>query len=75
MTEKQARGVGKNVMVAVEGSMLVIKVNLAEQHGNSKSGKSITVGSTGGIKKVPGFPELRYGVNVFQKLPSTTTAA
>lgn len=75
MKSDQVRGVGKNVLVNVEGTTLHIRVNLAEQFGSSKSGKSITVGSTGGIQKVPGFPELRYGVNVFQKLPTAPKAA
>lgn len=73
MTKEQTRSVGKNVLVGVEDNQLHIAISLKERHGDSKSGKTITVATTGGLKPVPGHPTLRYGINVFEVKPKGTT--
>ena len=59
----------KNVDVCVSGDTLVIKVNLAAARTPSKSGKSEVLGSTEGNQPIPGFPEIRFGLNVFETKP------
>lgn len=58
----------KNVEMKVEGSKLVITVNLDENQGPSKSQKSIIIGTTGGNVGVPGMENARVGVTVYTKV-------
>jgi ABC-type lipoprotein release transport system permease subunit len=51
----------------VEGGRLVITVDLAQEFGVSKTGKSITIASTEGNVSVPGHEEIKIGVNVYRK--------
>jgi hypothetical protein len=55
----------QNVNMKVEGSKLIIEVDLTQNHGPSKSGKSDTVASTHGFAKIPGTKDTRIGLNVF----------
>ncbi|MGE4375099.1 MAG: hypothetical protein AB7D01_05260 [Methanoculleus sp.] len=57
----------KNVDMTVEGDRLVITVDLAQEFGVSKTGKSITIASTEGNVSVPGKEEIKIGVNVYRK--------
>jgi hypothetical protein len=57
----------KNVDMVVDGTKLVITVDLAKDFGESKSGKSITIASTKGNVSVPGGEEVKIGVNVYRK--------
>jgi hypothetical protein len=57
----------KNVDMKVEGDRLVITVDLAQEFGMSKTGKSITIASTEGNVSVPGREEIKIGVNVYRK--------
>ncbi len=57
----------KNVDMKVEGDRLVITVDLAQEFGVSKTGKSITIASTEGNVSVPGKEEIKIGVNVYWK--------
>ena len=53
----------------VKGSILTIKVDLNQDFGPSKSGKTIMIGSTLGNKAVSRtFPDVRVGVNVYKKI-------
>jgi len=56
----------ENVTLKVEGSKLVITVDLAKQAGASKSGKSIVIGTSGGNVDVPGHPGVKLGLNVYK---------
>ena len=56
----------KNCNVKVEGTTLTITVDLAQKHGASKSGKTDIVATTEGNVPVPGFPEIKLGVNIFK---------
>ncbi|HJJ31693.1 MAG TPA: hypothetical protein O0X97_05545 [Methanocorpusculum sp.] len=59
----------KNVEMEVKGSILTIKVDLSQDFGPSKSGKTIMIGSTLGNKAVSRtFPDVRVGVNVYKKI-------
>jgi hypothetical protein len=55
----------KNVEMLVEGEILIIKVDLKKDYGQSKSGKTIIVASTEGNANVPGRKE-KIGLNVYR---------
>ncbi|KLK87391.1 hypothetical protein SZ63_10935 [Methanoculleus sediminis] len=57
----------KNVDMTVEKNILTIRVDLAKEFGESKSGKSITIASTEGNVSVPGHEEIRIGLNIYRK--------
>lgn len=56
----------RNVETSVTGDTLVIKINLKAQPKESASGKSLVIGSTEGNVMVPGFPEIKLGVNCYK---------
>lgn len=55
----------RNVDLKVDGSKLTITVDLDARHGLSSSGKSATIASSDGNMAVPGFPEIKLGLNVY----------
>jgi hypothetical protein len=55
----------KNVNMKVKGSTLTITIDLSEEHGMSKSGKTIIVASTAGNKAVEGT-DIMIGVNAYK---------
>jgi hypothetical protein len=57
----------KNVEMAVEGQMLTITVNLSQEFGPSKSGKTVIIGSTEGNQRVYTRAE-KIGLNVYRKI-------
>jgi hypothetical protein len=60
----------KNVQFKVQGHKLIITVDLNEEHGPSKSGKTIVIASTEGNVPLPGAAEdddtVRIGLNVYK---------
>lgn len=57
---------GQNVSMHVNGSMLVIEVDLSQSLGVSASGKSDIIATTGGNVAVPGQEEVKVGLNVYR---------
>jgi hypothetical protein len=57
----------ENVAMEVKGTKLIITVDMAKNVGKSKSGKSTVVGSTQGNVSVPGYEDVKVGVNVYKK--------
>lgn len=63
----------KNIQMSREGDMLVIKINLKERHGQSASGKTTVVATTGGNVTPPSGddgcfdPNMKIGINVYTK--------
>jgi hypothetical protein len=57
----------KNMEMKVEGDILTIVVDLSQRHGDSKSGKSITIASTEGNISLPDHDEIKIGLNVYIK--------
>ena len=49
-----------------EDNVLHLRVNLGEENGPSQSGKSTIVGSSQGVKKVPGWDDTRFNLSVFR---------
>ncbi len=58
----------KNVEMTVKDDVLTITVDLAKDHGPSKSGKTIVVATTAGNVPVPvpGHENTRIGLNVYK---------
>lgn len=56
----------KNVELSVEGTMLMIKVDLSKEFGPSASGKTIIIASTEGNVTIPNRVE-KIGLNVYRK--------
>lgn len=61
----------KNVDIQVQGTKAVITVDLAARHGKSGSGKSEVVATTEGNQSIPGFPEIKLGLNVYVSAPKS----
>jgi hypothetical protein len=57
----------RNVEMKVEGTKLVITVDLSQPGEVSSSGKSMVIGSTEGNVSVPGKAEVKVGLNVYTK--------
>ena len=58
----------KNCEFTIDGQILTIKVDLSKNHGRSKSGKSIVIGTTSGNVPVDpaDHPGVAAGVNVYK---------
>ncbi len=54
----------QNVVFEVEGDQLVIRVDLSQELGESSSGKSVIIATTGGNVAVPGREAVKVGLNV-----------
>lgn len=55
----------KNVSMSVEGTVLTIKVDLAQKNGASKSGKSTVIATSEGNVTIPGT-SAKLGLNVYE---------
>ena len=64
--EREVSMSGENVSMRVDGSILVIEIDLSQTLGLSSTGKSEIVASTGGNVGVPGQPEVKVGLNVYR---------
>ncbi len=63
--EKGRKRAMKNVEMIVEGTILIIKVDLTKEYGPSSSKKSIIIASTEGNVTVPNREE-KVGLNVYR---------
>jgi predicted transcriptional regulator len=59
-----AKKVGKNVSVEVKDGILYLAVNLKDNHGDSKTGKSVVVASTEGNVRLDDGTMI--GLNVYR---------
>ncbi len=57
----------KNVKQTVKGNKLIIEVDLKQNFGKSKSGKTEIIATTSGNVEIEGNPDLRLGLNVYRK--------
>ena len=57
----------KNVTMTTENDILTIKVNLAEEHGPSSSGKTTIVATTAGNVAIPDNEDIKVGLNIYKK--------
>ena len=56
----------QNVDMKIEGSKLVITVDLSKDYGPSKSGKTIIIATTGGNVSLPGNEAVKVGLNIYK---------
>jgi len=56
----------KNVDMKLGGKILTIKVDLAQDHGPSKSGKTIIIATTEGNAPIPGGGGAIIGLNIYR---------
>ena len=56
----------QNVDMKIEGSKLVITVDLSKDFGPSKSGKTIIIATTGGNVALPGNDAVKVGLNIYK---------
>jgi len=56
----------QNVEFEVQGNQLVIVVDLTQELGISSSGKSLIIATTSGNIAVPGFEDIKVGLNVYR---------
>jgi hypothetical protein len=56
-----------NIKTKVEGSKLIIEIDLTKREGRSKSGKNFIIATTGAPQAVPGAPSVMMGLNVYTK--------
>lgn len=61
----------ENIDYEVKGDTLTIKIDLSQEHGESKSGKSIVVASTRGNKRIKEYEKknIMLGLNCYIKKP------
>jgi hypothetical protein len=55
-----------NVHMEVQGNLLVMTIDLSQTMGVSASGKSEIIATTGGNVSLPGYDEIKIGVNVYR---------
>ena len=56
----------KNIELKVENNELIIKIDLTQTFGESKSGKSIIVATTSGNIPVEGTEDIKLGLNCYK---------
>jgi len=56
----------QNVAFEVEGDQLVIRIDLSQELGETSSGNSVIIATTGGNVAVPGREAVKVGLNVYR---------
>lgn len=56
----------ENIEFEVQGDQLMIAIDLSQELGQSSSGKSVIIATTGGNVSVPGHEEVKIGLNVYR---------
>ena len=59
----------KNVEMKLEGNIMTLKVDLSQDFGASKSGKTIVIASTEGNVSSPKDENIKVGLNVYKFPP------
>jgi hypothetical protein len=63
-----------NVEFEVEGDQLIIRVDLSRELGESSSGKSVIIATTGGNVEVPGWEAVKVGLHVYRPQQADRTS-
>lgn len=58
----------QNVEMTSDGKKLTIIVDLTKEYGESSSGKSLIIASTGGNIAIPESNDIKIGLNVYKKV-------
>lgn len=59
--------IGKNIEAAVDGSILTLRIDLSARHGDSASGKTVIVATSGGNQAIEGGKGVVLGLNAYIK--------
>jgi hypothetical protein len=62
----EVREMAKNVEMRIEGKKLIIEVEMDQDFGPSKSGKTRIIASTEGNISAPGDEDVKIGLNVYR---------
>jgi hypothetical protein len=62
----EAREMAKNVTMRMEGKKLIIEIEMDQDFGPSKSGKTRIIASTEGNISAPGDEDVKIGLNVYR---------
>jgi hypothetical protein len=57
----------QGIKQTVQGNKLILEIDLTQNLGPSKSGKTLTVASSGGFQKVEGAGSVSFSLNVNKK--------
>lgn len=55
----------QNIKMEIKGKKLIIEVDLSQENGISKSGKSMSIASTLGNKDI-GMDNIKMGLNIYK---------
>jgi hypothetical protein len=58
----------ENIAMFLEGNHLVMRIDLTQELGESSTGKSVIIATTGGNVSVPGNEEIKIGLNVYRPI-------
>lgn len=61
-----AERLGTNVTGTLKGNILTLEIDISKSQGDSKSGKTVIVASSGGNVTVPGTDGLKLGLNAYR---------
>ncbi len=56
----------QNIETSIDGNKLTLVIDLSKELGTTKSGKSITIASSGGGVPVPGQENVKLNLNVYK---------
>ena len=59
--------IGKNIAASVDGSILTLRIDLSARHGDSASGKTVIVATSGGNQAIEGGKGVVLGLNAYVK--------
>jgi len=62
---KAAVNIGENVEAALEGAILILRIDLSKLLRKSASGKTTLIATTGGNTEIPEHPGMLLGLNVY----------
>ena len=60
---------GTNTEATIDGSILTLRIDLTERHGDTSTGASEMVSGTGGYQIVPNHPDLKVSCMVIKPHP------
>lgn len=59
--------IGKNIEASVDGNILTLRIDLSARHGDSASGKTVIVATSGGNQAIEGGKGVVLGLNAYVK--------
>ena len=58
----------KNMIMEVKDNKLTITIDLTEEQGMSKSGKSMVIATTSGNVSIPENDDIKIGLNIYKSV-------